>query len=74
MKFPEKVAIGLTAAVVLFPPWRVTFKEGIYSTEWAFIWAGPQGYGIPSIDVMLLLVELGVVAVAYFLLSRGQEK
>jgi len=73
MKFPEKVAIGLIIAVTLFPPWRITLDRGFYKTEWAFIGTGPD-YNIVSIDVMLLIVELGIVGIVYFLLSRGQGK
>jgi hypothetical protein len=74
MKFPEKVAIGLIIAVILFPPWSLNLGNGFFVTEWAFIGAGPDGNGLPSIDVMLLLVELGIVGIVYFLLSRTQGK
>ena len=73
MKFPEKVAIGLIIAVVLFPPWRITLAQGIYMTQWAFIGTGPDE-AVVSIDVMLLMVELGIVGAVYFLLSRAQGK
>ena len=69
MKFPEKVAIGLIIAVVLFPPWSEPMGQGYTRTTWDFIW---DGFG--SIDVLLLLVELGIVGAVYFLLSRAQSK
>ncbi len=69
MKFPEKVALGLIVAVILFPPWSEPLGQGYSNTTWDFIWAG---FG--SVDVLLLLVELGVVGVVYFLLSRTPGK
>jgi len=69
-KMPEIVALILVVLALLAPPWKVFLGapqgHGIYVTEWALIFEGPDGLG--EIDVVLLFIELLVIAGIYFLL------
>jgi hypothetical protein len=70
-KMPEIIALILLIVSLLVPPWKaiagVPDSGPVYFTEWALIFEGPSRTG--SIDVVLLLVELFVIAGIYFLLK-----
>jgi hypothetical protein len=69
-KMPEIVALILLIVSLLVPPWKVIAgvpdSGPVYYNEWTLIFEGPLD---ASIDVVLLLVELLVIAGIYFLLK-----